>query len=690
MPTPSTIGPSIVAGDATSTSVQRTFQRKAFFALGRHWVFYANDGGFLVYDSSVGGSEAWLGPEILGGMVPDGGEFTVWLQEISPLEAYVHLVWADSNGNSPIIYLRGTLAPNGTISWDLPDEAAPFDLGWEYENLGICMDFQNRIYVVYNKVDSGDPTKCTIYVSQSTSSDGTWTMGGGFPLQITALEDGSWIPLIAPYYDGVLVVYTTAGGGIFSRVMDGDDNWGPEVETDFVMGMDPTKISIVSERMKVVGEPIAEFWARAVYVAYQAGDWDLYSIRYENDAWQPAPPTRIEAIGPFREANPMLSVLYTGEMDPLGELNHPPGTLYCFWTPTTDSPVAQWVTYRLSVDRGETWIDEDDQDQARSWINETANGFEVQQSGSTYFHSSEDYDNARSYLGIVYVTHMMPPALWHAALGFEDPDEDLPAEFIVRNIGSEELPAEFIVRYSAALNLPGAFIVRHTASVNLPGEFIARHTTGVANLPAEFIVRHANSENLLGEFIVRHTATPLNLPAEFIIRRTATQDLYAEFEVGQGAEDLKAIFWVNQGAEDLFGEFIVRQTGIPVNLFGKFIVRQETEVEILGEFIVRHTDAANLPAQFEVGQGDENLFAKFEVIHTDIQDLPAEFFVRNADAEDLLGEFIVRHEDIQNLPAEFIVRQASSQNLLAYFSMDKDFISKGLNVSVYRDLTVIS
>ncbi|GAH33650.1 unnamed protein product, partial [marine sediment metagenome] len=163
MPTPSTIGPSIVAGDATPSSVQRTFQRKAFFTLGRHWVFYANDAGVLVYDSSVGSSEAWLGPEILGGMVPDGGEFTVWLQEISPTEAYVHLVWADSNGNSPIIYVRGTLASDGTIVWDLPDEAAPFDLGWEYLNPGICMDFQGRIYVVYNKVRTIDPTNCTIY-----------------------------------------------------------------------------------------------------------------------------------------------------------------------------------------------------------------------------------------------------------------------------------------------------------------------------------------------------------------------------------------------------------------------------------------------------------------------------------------------------------------------------------------------
>lgn len=585
MPTPTTLAASDVALNAIQGSVFRTFQRKAFFALGRHWVFYVDDGGSLVYDSSVGDTGIWLGPAAFK-PANDGSEFSVFMLETNPTTAHVHTIWADSTGNSEIEYQRGTLAADGTIAWDAPDTAVPLDIGYEYENLGICMGFDGFIYIVYTKVETADPNKCTPYVCQSITSDGTWTTGAGYPLQITAVEDASWVPLVAPYGTEVIVVYTVANGDILSRLLSGGV-WGIPVDTGFDIGNDAQKISIVSETIR---SGLAAPSSRAVYVAYQAADWDLYSIRYESLAWQGAPANRIQTIGAFREASPMLSILDTGDSDD----DHGPATLYCFWTPTTDSPLAEWVTYRVSRDLGDTWTNEAGADAAVSWINETVDGFEIQASGSAYYHSSSDYDRGKFHIGVVYVVHRMPPALRHAGLEFDDP------------------------------------------AVNLHGEFMARHG-GTADLAAEFIVRQGGpqiGEDLLGEFIVRHVGTPVNLPAEFIVSRMG-------------------------------------------------------DVELHGEFIVQQRGDVDLHCQFEVGQGAVDLPGEFIAQHADSQDLPAQFFVRNGGTEDLHGEFVIRRSATVNLLCEFIVRQADAQDLPAHFRIDVDFISKGLNVSVYRDLGVI-
>uniref|UniRef100_A0A6M3LZF2 Uncharacterized protein n=1 Tax=viral metagenome TaxID=1070528 RepID=A0A6M3LZF2_9ZZZZ len=647
MPTPTTVGPSDVALDGIQASVQRTYQRKAFFALGRHWVFYVNDAGFLVYDSSLGNSETWYGPTVFENQ-DDGSEFTVFLQETAPT-AYVHLVRASSTGSTPIYYHRGTLAADGTISWDAEDEAAPFDLGWEYENLGICMGYDGYIYIVYTKVDAGDPNVCTPYVCQSTTNDGSWTTGTGYPLQITAVEDASWIPLVSPYGTEVIVVYTTAGGDILSRLLSGGA-WGVPVDSGFDIGQDAQKISITSERVKSG----ATWSARAAYVAFQAADWDLYCIRYESDAWQAAPANVIEVIGAFREANPMLSILDTGDEDPTVD-DHPPATLYCFWTPTADAPTAEKVTYRVSRDLGDTWTNEAGADAAVEWIDETLDGFEVQASGSAYLFSSSDYDNARSYIGIVYMVHRMPPALRHAALGFEDPSEDLPGEFIVRQRGSADLGAGFDGQ--ASVDLAASFSAQ-AGPRNLPGEFIVRHTAAL-NLKGEFFVTNAASSNLLGELVVRHIGTPLNLHGAFVVNQGSV-DLYAEFEV-------------NQSSEDLYGEYIVRHEQ-DENLKAVFLVIDLGDLDLKGQFFVRNAGSVNLKGEFIVSHAaSEDLLAYFNVTQ----------------AVNLRGIFDVRQPGATNLRGIFDVRQPGSADLKAGFRIDKDFISKGLNVSVYRDLGVI-
>ena len=606
MPAPTTLGPTDVSIFGRSESVQRTFQRKAFFAERRHWVFYVNDGGMLVYDSSLIDSEAWDGPTDLTTAV-SGAEFSVFVQESPPNSpSYVHFVLSYAGG-SPIFYVRGTLASDGTIAWDAPDEVAPFDFGWQYEQLGITMGYDGNIYVVYTKVLVADVNQTTPYVCQSTTADGTWTTGLGYPLQITAVEDASWIPLVSPYWEEVMVVYAAANGSIYSRVLSGGV-WGAQVDTGSNIGLGSEKISIVSETRIMGLNGSSGPVGASVNVAFQGADWDLYSIRYESGAWGAA--NTIEVIGAFREANPMLAILDQGDSDG----DHMPGTLYCFWTPTTDIPIAEWVTYRLSRDQGDTWTNEQGGDQAEGMVDETGSGFEIQASGSAYSFSDPDY-YGKFYIGLVYVVHRMPPALRHTGLVFEDPSVDgkLLGEVIVRNVAAVELGAGFDGQTS--VDLFCMFNVMH--ALNLPGEFIVRHSATL-NLFGEFFVTNKGSENLLGEFIIRR----------------------------DGDVELKGEFFVNQGTVDLFAQFNIGQDS--VNLKGEFIVQHEQDENLKGQFIVLH-------------EGDENLRGIFDV--------------RQPGAANLRGIFIVRHPGSVDLPCQFRI--------------DKDFISKGLNVSVYRDLGVV-
>ena len=580
--TPTTIAATNVSVEVSGDSVQRGFQRAAFFVLGRHWVFDIREGVIpvLVFDSSVGASGVWSGETPLFPLT-DGAEFSLTLQETSPTTAFVHLAWADATGANPLNYMRGTLAAAGTIAWDGIQVVVAADIGWEYENIGIClsMGVAPLLHIVYTKVSIADQNICTPYLTLSVTVNGTWTQGAGYPVQLTAVNNASWTPLVTPYGTEIITVYAFDSGSIYSRLLSGGI-LAAQVDSGVLVGADAGKMSIVSRRITSGGS----FYADAVFLAYQGTDWDLYCMAFEIGGGQVAEwggPVTIHSIGNFRQANPLLTIMYYGDED-AGVADHELATLYCFWTPTTDIPTAEWVTYRLSRDQNTTWTNEAGADAAVSWIDETSSGFEVQQSGSVYAFNSEDYvsDLARSYIGIVYVIHTMPPTLRHAALGFDDPDEDLACGFFVQFQETTDLLGEFIVRHDSP------------SDVGAP-DLLAGFDVGLATneeLKGEFVVLNADAVDFKGGF----DAAALNeeLPAKFIVRQPANEDLKGGFVAGQGSQNLKGGFTVNQ-----------------------------------------------------------------------VEDLKAIFVVRHPDSEDLLAGFMIETDE---------------------------YLSKGLNVSVYRDLGVIS
>jgi len=145
-----------------------------------------------------------------------------------------------------------------------------------------------------------------------------------------------------------------------------------------------------------------------------------------------------------------------------------------------------------------------------------------------------------------------------------------------------------------------------------------------------------------------------DLGAEFEARRDGSADLPGEFESGQDSENLLGEFFVKQGSEDLPAEFESGQGS--ADLLAGF--RGQTSVDLGAEFEARRDGSVDLSGEFESGQDSVNLAAAFKIV----------------DSAELLGYF--KGQDIEDLPA--------------HFRTDKDFISKGLNVSVYRDMTIIA
>jgi hypothetical protein len=86
-------------------------------------------------------------------------------------------------------------------------------------------------------------------------------------------------------------------------------------------------------------------------------------------------------------------------------------------------------------------------------------------------------------------------ARFEVAQGFPD----LPAGFLINQIGSQDLPAAINITHS--LNLPSEFIIQRSTSANLFGEFINRRSNS-EDLAASFLVMTPDYANLLGKFEV--------------------------------------------------------------------------------------------------------------------------------------------------------------------------------------------
>ena len=111
------IASSTVGTDSRSSAIRYPYQRKAFYANGRFWVFYS-DGSNLVYRTSTDGA-TWSDATTVRATSYYGYYFSVWFDG-----TYVHYVCARGYMGEALFYRRGTANADGTITWSATEQQA--------------------------------------------------------------------------------------------------------------------------------------------------------------------------------------------------------------------------------------------------------------------------------------------------------------------------------------------------------------------------------------------------------------------------------------------------------------------------------------------------------------------------------------------------------------------------------------
>ncbi len=557
---PTTVGPVTISALGIEDSVSLPYQRKTFYANGRHWVFFVS-GDQMAFSSSLDGT-TWTALTNIRA-VEEGAEFSTWLQD-DGVTRYVHYAYSDAVGGGALYYRRGLLNADGTITWTAEQIAEPADAGYEYESLGITLDNSGFVYICYVKVEIADPNNRVPMVTQSIVVP-YWVTSAGYPYTLTAVQDASWIVIIIPFGIEVMTIYATDGGNIVYRVLSAAI-WGAQTDSGFDI--------ISAIRMSATTEYYGGGVPVDAHLVFQDTSEDIIHASYTLAGWS-AGHTILAAADPLA---PMLSVLWYGNED--GVNFRPSQQLYCFWLPLTADPTANYVTYKVSRDEGVTWTNEAGGAGSTSWLDETGGppeGFPNVQVGSVAYRSSLDAEG-NQHLGVVYTNRgASPENVRFGELEFDEPDEDLACGFVVRQ--------------PASANLAGELIIRHNSDGDTEGQLLAGFEIAVysANqeLGAAFEVGQGSAD-LLGELVVRQGPDNENLPAGLYVGVDASGELLGELIVRQLT------------SQDLAGELIVRQGPVNQELLGALVVRHPDSENLLGEFVIRRSTSRNVAAGFNI------------------------------------------------------------------------------------------
>lgn len=313
--------PSVVG---TSTNAYATFyshQRKTFYAAGRFWVWYSENGSF-VYRSSTDGA-SWSDATSVG-MIGDGYNGAIWFDG-----TYVHYV---RYASYDLYYRRGTPNSDGTISWSAAEQTV-------YDGTSTGADFYNYPNIT---VDSGGYAWIGAHYNAGTENnmvlknadnDGTWSTDSGFPYELKAgpIYYTSIIPLTN------LKVYAIYGKTKYSakgKLWNGS-SWDSEetVASDAERGYGHSAV--------VVGDDI-----HLVFLHDTAATGIVYNKRTYGEGWG------TEATVQANQADYYMT--------PVLSIDTATNDLYCFWA---GSPDANKIYYKKQVsgswDTDPTlWLDE--------------------------------------------------------------------------------------------------------------------------------------------------------------------------------------------------------------------------------------------------------------------------------------------------------------------------------------------
>jgi len=132
-----------------------------------------------------------------------GYEFSVWNSGDSVYYAYAQDVL-----NNPLLFRRGTLNSDGTITWSASEQTVfSASSSRKYMYPYISVDTSDFPWISYGNYTSGSPSLVYPYVVKSSADDGTWVTDSGFPHQLSSTS-ATWYSAIVPLtVEKMYVVY---------------------------------------------------------------------------------------------------------------------------------------------------------------------------------------------------------------------------------------------------------------------------------------------------------------------------------------------------------------------------------------------------------------------------------------------------------------------------------------------------
>jgi hypothetical protein len=288
-----------------STTVGPTFapmQHKTFFANTRYWVFFS-DGTDMAYCTSVDGS-SWTARNTV--RTSDwGGDFSTWTDG-----TYVYYAYSSFTVGTPgddILWRRGTLNSDGSITWGVEHQAVAVVPGLYYAYPNICLDSNSHAVITYCRTNNAADNR--IYVTRNASMDDTWSTDAGFPMHVADVTIGGHFTQPVPLTTGkVMVMYPyNEDATIRSRVLSGNSLTVERATASSISAMQ----SAYDATSRGGDDVDLVFWESA------HNDLIHTVFDYSDDTWES------ETIVQGGTANGMVPTLSWNTSDPT--------ELYCFW-----------------------------------------------------------------------------------------------------------------------------------------------------------------------------------------------------------------------------------------------------------------------------------------------------------------------------------------------------------------------
>ena len=596
-----------------------SFQRKVFHAAGRHWIVYC-DALNLYHISRPDGSETWGSPQLIkAGTGNAGSKCATWVEGNE-----LHYGYGSGTNGGPLLYRKGTLNPDGTISWAAAEQTIiAGQSGYTYYWPSICVDSEGYPWIAYSRMIG---TAMTAWIRRSSTKDGTWTTAPNYPAALRS-DDHSWMTILVPLTGGkVFAFYVYAGWYNFSGRICDADGIGSEI-AKYMPGVDQA------------------YYCSAVAV----GDSVIATIPDQNNRFHLS---KMEG-GAWGDDQ----ILETGVPNHSQLLLSKFGnSIFAIWPRTTGT---HEFRYKKSEDGGASWSDWDVLFQEPTGIQTAGRSATAYSLGSALGIAWLGPDTIYLDLRYAYLTPTEAPEL-KATFHVGQDSADLKAVF---RVTQEDLFAKFVVAHTGPpLELFGKAIIRHSGFEEIPAEFEVTHW---ADLKCTLRVRKIlNFEGSLGIGFQWWGGGGWDQMVDFEML-TPTGSYVGKFPDGPAGfrwvllsfKQLQERYYL-MGEADIDGSRPDRSRVI--GLLWTYHSAGLRRVDSLSVWRGYDLRASFIVRQF----ASEDLRAVFEVAHW--EDLKAEFIVQHW--KDLKAIMNMRHKNSANLKATFHVGQ-DSRDLKAEFTL---------------------